>query len=63
MEQHYVTQAAVSSDSLLLKKARPQGELLSLWFPEGPGENGKMGREGIKIGGSRTIADLQYLVV
>lgn len=42
MEQHYVTQAAFSSDSLLLKKARPQGELLSLWFPEGPGENCEM---------------------
>lgn len=34
MEQHYVTQTAVSSDSLLVEKARPQGELLSLWFPE-----------------------------
>lgn len=42
MEQHYVTRAAVSSESLLLKKARPQGELLSLWFPRGPGENGQM---------------------
>lgn len=42
MEQHYVTQEAVSSDSLLFKKARPQGELLSLWFPEGPGESREM---------------------
>lgn len=32
-EQHYVSQTAVSSDPLLVE-ARPQGELLSLWFPE-----------------------------
>lgn len=38
MEQHYVTRAAVSFESLPLKKGRPQGELLSLWFPQGPGE-------------------------
>lgn len=42
MEEHYVTRAAVSSESLLLKKARPQGELLSLWFPQAPGENGEI---------------------
>lgn len=32
--KHYVSQTAVGSDSLLVEKARPQGELPSLWFPE-----------------------------
>ena len=35
-EHYYVTHPAISSDSLILNKARPQGVLLSLWFPEGP---------------------------
>lgn len=38
-EQYYVTQPAIGSDSLMLKKARPQGELPSLWFPEAPQGN------------------------
>lgn len=42
-EQYYVTQPAIGSDSLMLKKARPQGELPSLWFPEAPQGNRRCG--------------------